>query len=165
MPHIQDIHVCIVHETVACLHQSTNLMVSYLLLLPWCTAITSCWISNNNSNSQQQTTTGYGQISKSLPGMSWPTGVKTTTNGIYMWQFKYANIMSTVLCISNGLIYGYLSYIPLAFPSACRQKKYHVACHMKFATIHWNFASIISYTSYSLINWWLYMSQIIHNLH
>ena len=65
-----------------CLKQSTNLMVSQLLLLPWYTAITGYWISSNNSNSQQQLTAGYRQTSKSLPGLSWPTGVKTTTSRI-----------------------------------------------------------------------------------
>ena len=71
-------------ETVACLCQMTTLTVSHLLLLPWCTAITGHWISSNNSNSQQQLAAGYRQTSKSLPGMSQPTRVKTPTHKIYL---------------------------------------------------------------------------------
>ena len=47
-------HICFMAETVAHLCQSTSLMISCLLLLPWCTAITGYQISNNNSNTQQQ---------------------------------------------------------------------------------------------------------------
>ena len=89
LPQIQDIHVCIMPETVVQLCHSSSLMVSYLLLLPWCTAITGYRISNNNSNSQQQPTTGYRQTSKVLPGVSLPITVITTTNKAYVWQFKY----------------------------------------------------------------------------
>jgi len=45
-------------------------------------AITGYWISSNNSNSQQQPTASYRQTSKSLPGASVPTRVKTSTNRI-----------------------------------------------------------------------------------
>ena len=48
-PQIQDIHVHVMPETVLCLFQSTSLMVSHLLLLPWCTVITGYWISSNNN--------------------------------------------------------------------------------------------------------------------
>ena len=71
-------------ETVVHLCQYTGVMVSRLLLLPWCTAITGYWISSNKSNSQQQPTAIYRQTSKSLPGASPLTRVKTTTNTIYM---------------------------------------------------------------------------------
>ena len=60
------IHVHIMPETVAYLCQLTSLMVSCLLLVPWCTAITGYWICSNKSNSQQQPTAGYRQTSKSL---------------------------------------------------------------------------------------------------
>ena len=52
------------------------------------------------------------QTCKSLPGASQPTGVKTTTNRIYAWQFKFGgNSMPTVQCMSNGLICGYTAGI------------------------------------------------------
>ena len=58
--------------------------------LPWCTAIIGYQKSSNNSNSQQQPSTGYRQTSKPLPGTSGPTRVKTSTNRIHTWQFKYS---------------------------------------------------------------------------
>ena len=91
--------------------QSTCLMVSHLLLLPWCTAITGYQTSSNKSNSQQQLTSGYRQTSKSLPGTSWPTRVKTTINRTYAWQFKYASNVPTILSTSNGLLCGYIAGI------------------------------------------------------
>ena len=38
--------------------------------------------------------------------------------------------------------------ISLAFTSVCKQKKDHIMHHVKFAAIHWNFTSTISYTIY-----------------
>ena len=97
-----------IYTYVSCLKviqlcHSSSLMVSYLLLLHWCTAIAGYQISNNNSNSQQQPTTGYRQTSKALPGVSLPTTVKTTTNRAYEWQFKYANTVPAVLCLNNTI--------------------------------------------------------------
>ena len=77
-------------------------MANCLFLLPWCKVIAGYRVSSNNSNSQPQPTTGYRQTSKSLPGTISPTRVKTTTNTIYVWQFKYANTLPIVLCMSNG---------------------------------------------------------------
>ena len=37
--------------------------------------------------------------------------MKTSTNGICTWQFKYANTIPTVLRMSNGLICGYITGI------------------------------------------------------
>ena len=110
-PQIQDIHICSMSKTVAQLCQQTDLMISHLLLLPWCMAITSYRISSNNNKSQQQPTAGYRQTSKSLPGVSLPRRVKITTNTIYTWQFKYGNTMHNVLYTSNGLICGYIAGI------------------------------------------------------
>ena len=85
-------------ETVPCLSMLTSLMVShiYMCLLPWLTATAGCHISNVNSSNQQQLIPGYRQTSKS-PNQ--PRKVKTTTNKIYAWQFKYVTTMSTVLWI------------------------------------------------------------------
>ena len=82
-PQIQDIHVHIMPEIVTHLCQLTSIMVSCLLLLPWCTAITGYQISDIYHNSQQQPTVSYRQTSKLLPGASRPTRVKTTTNRNY----------------------------------------------------------------------------------
>ena len=46
-------------ETVIYLCRSTNLMVSCLLILPWCIAIAGYWMSSKYSNNQQQPTTSY----------------------------------------------------------------------------------------------------------
>ena len=102
-----------------CLSQPVNWpKLSCRLLSPWCTAITGYHARSVNSNSQQQTTTGYRQTSKSLPDASQPRRVKITTNRIYMWRFKYANTMPTVLCVHeqwfnrlSGLICGYITSI------------------------------------------------------
>ena len=53
----------------------------------------------------------YRQTSKLLLSVSQPRRVKTTTNGICMQLFKYANTIPTVLCMSNGLIRGYITGI------------------------------------------------------
>ena len=53
----------------------------------------------------------YRQTNKLLLSMSQTRRVKTTTNGIYVQQFKYANTIPTVLCMSNGLICGYITSI------------------------------------------------------
>ena len=63
-------------KIVGHLCQFTGLMVSRLLLLPWCSAITGCWISSDNSHSQQQLAVKYRQTIKLLPGTSWPPRVK-----------------------------------------------------------------------------------------
>ena len=77
-------HVRIMPQTVTFHCQSTSLMVSYLLLLPRCTAITGYQINSNNSNSQQQPMTGYRQTNESLPGMSRRAMYsEKTTNRIY----------------------------------------------------------------------------------
>ena len=100
-------------ETVTQLCQLTSLRVICMLLLPWCPAITGHWICSNNSKSQQQPIAGYRQTSKLLPGAIHPTRVKATTNKIDLRQFKYANAMSTVLCLNNGLICSYIAGIHL----------------------------------------------------
>ena len=49
--------------------------------------------------------------------------------------------MATVLCTSNGLIYGYI-HILLGFTFACIQKKRHAMHHVIFSMIHfyeWHF--------------------------
>ena len=73
---------------------------------PWCTAITGYHTSSDNSNSQQQPTVAYRQTSKLLPGVSQSRRVKSTTNGICTWRFKYANTIPTVLRVYNGYITG-----------------------------------------------------------
>ena len=78
---------------------------------PWCTTITGYHTSSDNSNSQQQPTAGYRQTSKLLPGVSQSRRVKSTTNGICTWRFKYANTIPTVLCVNNGIICGYITGI------------------------------------------------------
>ena len=82
-PQKQDIHVHIMSDTVAHLYQFTSIVVSYLLFLLWCIATTDYQISSSNINSHQQPTTGYRQTSKLLSCVSWPTGVKNTTDKIY----------------------------------------------------------------------------------
>ena len=54
---------------------------------------------------------GYRKTSKSLLGMSKSRRVKTTTIGIYVWQFEYANIIPTVLCMSIDLMCHYITDI------------------------------------------------------
>ena len=72
-----------------------------------------------------------------LRSTSQPTRVKITTNRIiYAWQLKYAIVMPTVLCMSNGLI---CDYIP--FTSAYGKKRHHITHHVKFAAIHQTFLS------------------------
>ena len=117
-------------------------MVSHLLLLPWCTAITGYWIGSNNSNSQQQPTSGYKQTSKSLLDASQPTRVKTTTSRIYAWESEDVNTMPAVLCTNSGFVWGYV----MPSTSTCRKKKHHPMCHMKFGLIYINFISTILYT-------------------
>ena len=135
-------YVYIMPETIPCLCQFTSLMVSHLLYLPYCTVIAGYQKSSHNSNNQQHPTADYRQTSKLLPGISQPKRVKSTTNRIWTWQFKYASTMPIVLCMSNGLICS----ISLAFTSTCRQKKDHVMHYVKFAAIQFNFTSTISYT-------------------
>ena len=81
--------------------------LSHLLLLPGCTAIAGYHTSSDNSNSQQQLMGSYRQKSNSLLAASQPRRVKTTRNGIYLWQFQYDNIIYTIPCTSNGVICGY----------------------------------------------------------
>ena len=71
-------------------------------------SITGYWVSSNNSNSQQQPNASYRQTNKLLPSVSLSTRVITTRNRIYTWYFKYASNVPTVLCMSNGLICGYI---------------------------------------------------------
>ena len=52
---------------------------------------------------------GYKQTTNWLSDVSQPRGGKATINRIYLWQFKYVNAMLIVLCISNGLISGYIT--------------------------------------------------------
>ena len=84
-PHTSDIRYTHTYYVLNSYHlcQLIYIMVSCLLFLPWCTAITGYRISSNNSNSQQQPTIGYRQTSKSPSGMSQPTIVKATANRIY----------------------------------------------------------------------------------
>ena len=70
MPQTQDIHVHAIPETVVCLCQFTSPMVSHLLLLPRCTAVTGDQISISKSSSQEQPTAGYRQTGKLLLGVS-----------------------------------------------------------------------------------------------
>ena len=85
--------------------------LSHLLLLPGCTAIAGYHTSSDNSNSQQQLMGSYRQKSNSLLAASQPRRVKTTRNGIYLWQFQYDNIIYTIPCTSNGVICGYKTSI------------------------------------------------------
>ena len=119
MPPIQNIHVHVMLETVSHFCQYTGLMVSSLLLLPQCMAITGYQISSTNSNSQQQPTAGCRQTSKSLPSTSPPTRVKITTDTIYALQFKYTNTMPTVLCMNNGLVHNYIAGSDLRYSAFC----------------------------------------------
>ena len=111
MPQIQDIHV----RKIAwsnCLSQSIDQhKLSCLFLLPWCIAITGYHTSSNNSNIQEQLMASYRQTSKLLLGASQPRRVKTTLDGMYTWQFKYANTIPSVLSTSNDLIHGYITSI------------------------------------------------------
>ena len=70
MSHIRDIATCIYCARNSYLSppvdQPNGLLPSTSTL---CTAITSYWISSNNSNSQQQTTARYRQTSKLPWGM------------------------------------------------------------------------------------------------
>ena len=54
---------------------------------------------------------GYRQTSKLILGASQPRRLKTTTDGMYAWQFKYANTIPSVLSMSNDLIRGYITGI------------------------------------------------------
>ena len=107
MPQIQDVHARKIPRSshVSWLIDWPNL--SRLLLLPWCMAIAGYHTSSDNSNSQQQPMAHYRQTSKFLQSASLPRRVKTTTNRINTWKFKYvcyANTIPTVLCTNNGLI-------------------------------------------------------------
>ena len=84
--------------------------LSCLLLLPCCTSIVGDHRNSVNSNSQQKPTVGYKQTSKLLQDTS-QSRLKMITNGIYEWQLKYANTIPTVICMSNGLICGYITGI------------------------------------------------------
>ena len=65
---------------------------------------------------------GYRQTRNSLPGSSQSRREKTTTNGRYSRQFKYVNAILIVLCMSNGLIYAYITGI--------RDKRIVTSCTM-----------------------------------
>ena len=54
----------------------------------------------------------------------------------------YANTIPTVLCIRNGLIYGYIAGIHCCLK--IKEVSHHVLC-VNFATIHQNSLSIILY--------------------
>ena len=148
-------------EAVARLCQYTGLMVSCLLLLPWCIVFAGYWICSNKSYIQQLSTASYmyKQASKWLLEVSLQVRVKTTTRGVYAWQFKYANTMPTVLCFSNGLLCGNTASIYF-----CLWTKGHITCHMKFALLHWNFTNIHYLIYYMHTIWWLYVPMIIPNL-
>ena len=131
--------------------------LSHLLLLLWCMAITGYCTSYYNTNSQQQPAVSYRQISKSLLVVSQPRTVKTTTNGIYVWQFKYANTVPTVLITSNSF----------------NMWLHHCHCDKRIVTscMMWNLlqsirsvqllSSILSANYFAII----YMQPIIHKLH
>ena len=99
VPQIKDIQVCIMLETVTHLCQLTSLMVSCLLLLSWCTAIsTSYWISSTNSNSQQQSTTRFVAISLAVISTCRPNKHHVTQNllqhiRIYKYLYYTNNLM------------------------------------------------------------------------
>ena len=103
----KNIHIHIMPEIAARLYQSTSLMVSCLLLLPWCTAITGYWISSNNGNSQQQPTHQLQTTSKSLLGTSWPTRVITTTNRIC--KHDNSTVAKETSCHMSHETFHYLS--------------------------------------------------------
>ena len=123
-------------EAVTRLCQYTSLLVSHLILLPWCTSITGYWISSNKNNSQQQPTIGYTQTSKSIPGMS------QLTRNNHNWNICITILLCQLPQLSCVLICGVL----LAFTAASRQKKHHVIHHMEFVLIHWNCTYTVSYT-------------------
>ena len=108
---IQDIHIKKVAQSIAYLGQVDQPKLSYLLLLSWCTVITGYHTSSDNSNTHQQPMAGYRQTNKLLLDTSQPRRAKFTTNRIYVHQFKYTNTISTVLCMSNDLICGYITGI------------------------------------------------------
>ena len=106
-PQMQDIHTCTYYPWGSNSSQPiTSLLISHLLLQPWCIPINGYWISSNKCYSQQQPIACYRQTNKSSPGISQPTRVKTTTNRTHTWQFKYTNIIPVVLWMSSGLICG-----------------------------------------------------------
>ena len=135
-----------IYTYVLCLKQSSffasqpSLIVNWLPFLPWCTAITGYWISSNNSNSQQHPTINHRLTSKLLSGVSWPHKSETTTT-----ENTYDNSSMLMLCLlfNAWALVLYVSIL-LASTSACRQKKHHVKCHMKFAAFYQNFTSTIS---------------------
>ena len=52
---------------------------------------------------------GYRQTRQSLPGKNQPRKVKTSTNRVNVWQPTHANTISTGLCMTNGLLSGYIT--------------------------------------------------------
>ena len=70
----------------------------------------------NNKQTYQPAIADHGlQTNKQIAircGLS--ARMKTTTDTIYAWQFKDANTMPTVLCMSNGLICDYITDVPAA---------------------------------------------------
>ena len=132
-------------------------MVSCLLLLAWYTAITDYQIISNNSNSQQATTS-YRQASINA---SQQTKMKTTTNRLWMWQFKYANTMYIYCSIHDQWFNLWLYH----WHSLWFVDKTSVT-----SLFIWNLPQSIAFYEYHLIYympiiWHLYIPPIIHNLH
>ena len=155
----------VVPEAVTCLCQLTVSLVSHLFLFylgahPSLVIILAVY---NEIDSQQLSTISFKQTSKSLPGTSPPTRVKTTTNRIYAWHFEYANTMPTILCTSNGVICGYVTGIHFCLQT----KKRHVMHQMKFAAINPSvlykyYLIIILYAYYLMIRYvFCHISQLV----
>ena len=132
-------------------------MVSHLLLLPWCMAITGYQINSNNSNSQQQPTASYWQTGKLLPGASSPARVKTTTK-----QYMRTNSNMLILCANcsmheqrfNLWLYCWHSLLSVEKRSIMS----HEFCHNPSEFYEY-------YLVYDIpIIWWSYMPPTIPNL-
>ena len=153
-------------KTVTYLCQSTSLLVSCLLLLPWCSAITSCWISSDNNNSQQQPTADYRQTNKLLSDTSQPTRVKTTIHWIYKQQVKYDNTIASYLlfCVHkqyfNLWLYYWHSLLPVHKRSIMQNDEmWNLKCQVKFPlqtsyellwNVMWNLPQSIKLLSYTM---------------
>ena len=102
------------HKKKAWSNQSCRLVdrpkSSPLLLLPRWMSITGYHTTRKTSYSQWLATEKQ-EIRYRVPGASKSRREKTTTNGIYSWQFKYVNVILTVLCIINVIICAYITGI------------------------------------------------------
>ena len=85
---------------------------------------------------QLQPMAGYRQTRNLPPGVSQSRREKTTTNGRYLWQFKYVNIILIVVCTSNDLICAYITSIHLFNSSQQIQKLLNLNKYI-FITVPW----------------------------